>query len=124
MESCWILQSVLIVVNQKIKTMKTIDKENLKKKLDQNAITLIEVLSKESYEKEHIKGAVNIPLEEIGHEAKQRFNKDEPIAVYCSNFDCGASPAAVKKLEDMGFSNVYDYQGGKKDWKDAGLPMA
>jgi len=115
---------VLIVVNQKFKAMKTIDKENLKKKLDQNAITLIEVLSNESYEKEHIKGAVNIPLEEIGRKAKARFNKDEPIAVYCSNFDCGASPAAAKKLIEMGFENVYDYQGGKQDWKDAGLPMA
>jgi rhodanese-related sulfurtransferase len=25
-------------------------------------------------------------------------------------------------LADMGYKNVRDYEGGKKDWTDAGLP--
>jgi rhodanese-related sulfurtransferase len=25
-------------------------------------------------------------------------------------------------LADMGYENVRDYEGGKKDWTDAGLP--
>ena len=103
--------------------MKTINKEKLKERLENNEITLIEVLGEYAYQKEHIKGAINIPVDQIGHKAKERFDKDEPIAVYCSNFDCGASPAAAKKLNEMGFTNVYDYEGGKQDWKDAGLPM-
>ena len=27
-----------------------------------------------------------------------------------------ASPKAAKKLEEEGFTNVYDYEGGTKDW--------
>ncbi|MFP4024049.1 MAG: rhodanese-like domain-containing protein [Thiohalospira sp.] len=103
--------------------MKTIKRDELKEKLDNNEVKLVEVLSEEDYNKEHIKGAINIPLERIGTEAKDKFDKDDQIVVYCSNFDCSASPAAAKKLDNLGFKNVFDYQGGKKDWKDAGLPM-
>lgn len=33
------------------------------------------------------------------------------------------SPRAACRLESLGFSEVYDYVAGKKDWFDAGLPM-
>lgn len=103
--------------------MKTIKRDELKEKLDNNEVKLVDVLNEEDYNQEHIKGAINIPLERIGTEAKDKFNKDDQIVVYCSNFDCSASPAAAKKLDGLGFKNVFDYQGGKKDWKDAVLPM-
>ncbi len=103
--------------------MKTITKEELKDKLDNKGLILIEVLSEEKYKDEHIKGAINIPLKKIGMEARERLKKDDFIVVYCSNYDCSASPTAAKKLTDLGFDNVYDYEGGKKEWKEAGLPM-
>ena len=103
--------------------MKTITKEELKDKLDNKGLILIEVLSEEKYKDEHIKGAINIPLKKIGMEARERLKKDDFIVVYCSNYDCSASPTAAKKLTDLGFENVYDYEGGKKEWKEAGLPM-
>ncbi len=103
--------------------MKEIKFDELKKKLENNEVTLIEVLDREQYEKEHIKGAINIPLKEIGAEARKRFSKEDAIVVYCSNYECTASPSAGKKLEDLGFTNVYHYGGGKKEWKEEGLPM-
>jgi len=103
---------------------KTIDREELKGKMDRNdPFVLIEVLKEEEYEKEHIEGAINIPLAEIGHRAKEKYPKDKEIIVYCASFDCQASPKAAQKLVTMGFTNVYDYAGGKADWKEAGLPM-
>lgn len=104
--------------------MKTINKETLKEKLKAKDIKLIEVLDENAYRESHIKGAINIPLKKIGLEANKRFSKDDQLVVYCSNHDCSASPTAAKKLEGLGFSRVYDYEGGKQDWKDAGLPMA
>jgi rhodanese-related sulfurtransferase len=103
--------------------MKTISKEKLKDKLDKNEIVLLEVLGEESYNMAHIAGAVNIHLKKIGTEAKKRFNKDETLVVYCSDYECTSSPTAAKKLDDLGFKNVYDYEGGKKEWKESGLPM-
>lgn len=103
--------------------MDKISKDRLKEKLENNEVTLIEVLGEDKYKKEHIKGAINIPLEKIATEAKQKFEKDETLVVYCSDKDCTASPTAAKKLGDIGFENVYHYQGGKKEWKESGYPM-
>lgn len=103
--------------------MKKINLDTLINKLESDEVILIEVLNKEDYEKSHIKGAINIPLKSIGGEAKARFDEDDEIVVYCSDEECTASPTAAKKLDDLGFKNVYDFEGGKKAWRDAGLPM-
>ena len=103
--------------------MKEINTEELKQKLKNKEVILIEVLDKENYEKSHIKGAINIPLKVIGAEAKKRFNKGDEIVVYCSDHECRASPSAAKKLDNLGFENVYHYKGGKKEWEESGLPM-
>ncbi|MFW6006201.1 MAG: rhodanese-like domain-containing protein [Candidatus Bipolaricaulota bacterium] len=101
----------------------TIDRKELEEKLNNADVTLIEVLGKEEYERNHIKGAINVPLSNIGKEVKGKFDQDQEIVVYCADSDCGASPKAAEKLDKLGFENVYDYEGGKKDWQEAGNPM-
>jgi rhodanese-related sulfurtransferase len=104
---------------------KFIDREDLKKKIDSgDDFVLIEVLGRKEFERRHIKGAINLPLMEIGHMAKERFDPETEIVVYCADADCQASPKAAKKLENLGFRNVYDYEGGKKDWVEAGYETA
>jgi rhodanese-related sulfurtransferase len=102
----------------------TIDRETLKKKLDNHEeIHLIEVLAEKEFQRLHIKGAEHIQFGEIGKIAKQQFNPEDEIIVYCADKECKASPTAAKKLETMGFTNVYDYEEGKKDWVEAGYPV-
>jgi len=101
----------------------TIDREKLEDKLREEEVKLIEVLEPEEYERKHIKGAINVPLAEIGKEVKSKFDNESEIVVYCADKSCGASPKAAEKLDRLGFENVYDYEGGKKDWKEAGNPM-
>jgi rhodanese-related sulfurtransferase len=103
--------------------MKIIKKEELKKRLEINDVILIDVLEPEKYNKSHIKGAINIPLEKIVTEAKNRFKKDDKLVVYCSDYTCSSSPAAAKKLVEAGFTNVFDYKEGKKEWEEAEYPM-
>lgn len=103
--------------------MKKIATEQLREKLDKNEIVLIEVLDEEQYQKSHLLGAINIPVNRIGTEVKQRFKPDQEIVVYCSDSACSASPTAAQKLTDLGFEHVFDYEGGKQAWREAGLPM-
>lgn len=104
--------------------MEEINKDELKQKLDSDSdIALIEVLDHNEYKKGHIQGAINIPLAKIVSEAKKLFDKDRELILYCSDYECSASPTAGKKLENAGFDNVYHYPGGKKEWKEAGYPM-
>lgn len=101
--------------------METITAEELVELKDSGEdFVLVNVLGKDHYEEEHIPGAINIPLDHIGEAAIERLSKDDKIVVYCASFDCGASPKAAEKLEKLGFEHVIDYQGGLKDWKEAG----
>jgi phage shock protein E len=49
-------------------------------------------------------------------------DKDKLIVVYCFSVDCPASRKLYDKLISMGYSNVYDYHGGLKDWEAHGYP--
>jgi rhodanese-related sulfurtransferase len=100
---------------------KTITREELKKKIDSgDNFVLIEVLNRKEFMRTHIRGAINMPLMEIGHMAAERFDPDTEIVVYCADIECQASPKAAEKLEKLGFDRVYDYEGGKRDWLEAG----
>jgi len=104
--------------------VRSITREELKRKIDtEEDLVLIEVLTPAEYEREHIKGAINIPLERVASEVKERFEPDREIVVYCANSACQASPTAAEKLDEIGFEKVYDYTEGKKDRKEAGYPM-
>ena len=44
---------------------------------------LVEVLPAAQYEDEHLPGAVNIPLKQLGELASQRLDPTRPVLVYC-----------------------------------------
>ena len=86
-------------------------------------VTLIDVLDRDSCLNERIKGSLCIPLGEIDTKAPEVLSKDRTIIVYCANFDCTASTKAAQKLNSLGYNRVFDYKGGLKDYKKAGLPL-
>jgi len=103
---------------------KIITREELKQKIDaMEDFVLVDVLSRESYQREHLPGAISIPFADIAEDALAGIPSDKEIVVYCGSFQCTASPAAAKRLEEMGFANVTDYEGGIADWKEAGYPV-
>lgn len=105
--------------------MIAIDREQLKQMMDQNAVTVVEVLDRPQFDKFHLPGAINVPLSGDFETEIQKAvpSKTEPVAVYCYDDDCNASPKAARKMEELGYQRVYDYEAGKVDWKEAGLPV-
>ena len=102
--------------------MKTITAEVLKKKIGaKEDFILIDVLSKESFEGKHVSTSINIPVDEIENRASSELpDKNKEIVVYCASTDCQASPRAGKKLEELGYTNIVDYEAGIAGWQDAG----
>jgi len=101
--------------------MKTLKRNELKEMNDQEQedFVLLNVLPQDAFNEKHIRTSVNLPYDaDDFEETVERIagSKDRKIVVYCANFDCDASPKAAKKLEEAGFTNVYDYEGGTKDW--------
>lgn len=101
--------------------MKPISRDELKtmNEAEHEDFVLINVLSRENFNKQHIRTSINIPVD--SDDFAQRVEsvsggKERTIVVYCANFECNASPSAAKKLEQAGFTQVYDYEGGTEDW--------
>lgn len=89
---------------------------------DGESLLIVDVLSADRYNQNHVKGAINAPLANLDRYA-EKLNPNDRIVLYCGSFQCRASTKGVKLLMDKGFRNVFDYEGGIKDWKDAGLPV-
>jgi rhodanese-related sulfurtransferase len=101
----------------------SINRDILRKKLQESPgrVILMDVRDKSDYEAEHIKGAISVPLGELLMRAEKDWGKDYEIIVYCGSFDCPDSSKAAKILEEAGFENVLEYEGGLRDWKTAGF---
>lgn len=106
-------------------TVTTIDREQLKQMMDRDAVTLVEVLDENQFNKFHLPGALNVPVSGDFDSDIQDVVPDrhEPVAVYCQDTACDASPRAAKRMTALGYERVYDYEAGKMDWKAGGLPI-
>jgi rhodanese-related sulfurtransferase len=104
--------------------MQPIGHEDVKRMLDGGEALAVEVLDRPYYRKFHLPGAVNIPVSgDFDSEIlRQVPDRTRAIIVYCLDEACDASRRAAARLEALGYTQVYDYEGGKMDWKQAGLP--
>lgn len=102
-------------------TVQTITRHDLRNRLDD--IVIVEALPPGHYADAHLPGARNLPLDRLNDLADQLITStDTPVVVYCSNAACQNSTQAARRLVELGYTDVYDYQQGKQDWIDAGLP--
>ena len=62
-----------------------IAREDVRRLLDEGA-QLVDVLPAADYEREHIAGAVGIPLARLGREATSRLPRDRAVIVYCHDY--------------------------------------
>ena len=66
--------------------MKTIDREDLKEKIERgDDFVLLEVLSEQSYAREHLPGAIRFPGKAEIHNLLP--DKSTQVIAYCSNFN-------------------------------------
>ncbi len=87
-----------------------------------SGLVVINVLDKEFYDDCHIKGSINIPLEDVQKQIGT-IDKNAEVVFYCSNYQCTGSEYAALKLRKEGFGNVSVYEGGMAEWYQAGLPI-
>ena len=83
---------------------------------------VIDVCSADEYAQGHIKGAVNVPLDELETRLDKAVkNKSTPVIMVCA---AGArSKRAQAMAQKLGYEKVHSLQGGLKAWKEANLPV-
>lgn len=83
--------------------------ENLKEYDAAENAVLLDVRTKEEYEKGHIPNSKNIPVENIDKAGKFIDNFDVPVFVYCKSG--GRSSMAQETLRSMGYKKVKNLGG-------------
>lgn len=102
--------------------MQLIDRNTLLQRLEQ--VTLVEALPEKYYRDGHLPGARHLPHDEVRqHAASVLPDKAAEIVVYCASATCQNSHIAARVLEQLGYTNVAVYAGGKRDWQEAGLAL-
>jgi rhodanese-related sulfurtransferase len=82
---------------------------------------LLEALGPGYFADAHLPGALNMPPDHVDVLAPTLLPiKDAPLVVYCSG-KCKNSEIAAERLEELGYTDVRVYLGGKKDCVEHGL---
>ena len=81
---------------------------------------VIDVREEGEFRGGHIPGARNVPLTEVESRLDD-IPRDAPVVVHCALGSRGA--LAAKRLQELGFENVHNLEGGIRAWKKADLPV-
>ena len=85
---------------------------------------LVEALPRKYFDDGHLPGARHMPHDQVRTLAPTVLpDLHAEIVVYCASATCQNSHIAARVLEQIGYTNVGVYAGGKQDWTEAGLPL-
>ncbi len=86
-----------------------------------DSAVVIDVRTPGEFAEGHLAGALNINWNgESFVEHAALLDKSTPVYVYCRSG--GRSNSAAQKLRELGFSQVFDMEGGMMAWRAASLP--
>lgn len=102
--------------------VKRINNDELMGMLPNADLQLIDVRTPQEVSAGQIAGARNIDyssrdfMTELG-----KLDREKPVAVYCAVG--GRSARAAQALKELGFRQIYDLEGGIRNWSAQGLPV-
>ena len=87
------------------------------------SIQLVDVRTPEEYKSNHLKGAQNICVTSDDFKEKVKMlDKNKPVYVYCNRG--GQSAQAAIALKELGFTKIYDMEGGILLWEENKLELS
>ncbi len=101
--------------------------QQVKELYDRNEAVFVDARDRAAFADGHIRGAVSLPVGEADAELA-RFRDRAPLTallvVYCNGYSCHDSKTLADKLIGAGWRQVYVFEGGLPEWRDAGYPVA
>ena len=82
-------------------------------------VIVLDVRTPEEFKTGHLVNAININLEGSDFASEvSKLDKNSTVAVYCRSGN--RSGVATKQMAELGFTDMYDMQGGIVEWQAAG----
>jgi rhodanese-related sulfurtransferase len=105
-------------------SIKEVSVDDVKKMIDsREKIIILDVRDKDEFETGYIPGAINLSRGMLEFKISTLIpDKNAAIIVYCGIDLRG--PLATKTLNEFGYRNAVNINGGLKAWKAAGYPIA
>lgn len=94
-------------------------------KEDESKTILLDIREKDEYNISHLPNAYNVPpdtsIEKLQETILKNLESDRKIVLYCS---VGLRSAIfTQKLQDAGFTNVYNFNGSIFEWANLNKPV-
>ncbi|MEM7305066.1 MAG: rhodanese-like domain-containing protein [Planctomycetota bacterium] len=89
---------------------------------DEPGFVLLDVRSKELFDRGHVDGAVHLPHWELTAERLVNYSDDTLFVVYCAGPHCNGANKAAIRLARLG-RPVKEMIGGVEGWHDEGFDL-
>lgn len=100
---------------ENLDAIQTLSMDEVKEKLNNESIILLDLRPKEEYDTGHIVGAISVPIEDL-EQFIQEFPQNAEIVAYCRGPLCVYSALAAQKLQAGGFT-AYRMEEGINEWQ-------
>jgi len=88
-------------------------------------LSVVDARTPKEFEKAHIQGAINIPVEQLEIDATLLpVPKHAKLVFYCNGVKCGKSKISANIAMDQGYSDVSVYIDGMPVWAEKGYPIS
>jgi phage shock protein E len=101
---------------------KKVDPVEFSEVIAQPGVIILDVRTPEEFNSGHIANAININVADSNFSSEvSKLDKNATVAVYCRS--ANRSAVATNEMAELGFTDMYDMQGGIIDWEAAGGPV-
>ena len=98
------------------------DVEAVREDVASGEVTVVDVREADEYEAGHVPGAKLIPRGLLELRSQEELpDKDARIVVHCALGGRGA--LAAKTLQELGYTNVANMEGGMNAWRERGFEV-
>ncbi|WP_339070156.1 metalloregulator ArsR/SmtB family transcription factor [Pseudomonas idahonensis] len=115
------IRQLLADSEQQPMRLEGISREELRQRLQEGGMTLLDVRSPEEFAQGHLPGAINIPMADLEQRLAE-LSTDQELVAYCRGPYCVLSQNAAALLRAKGFK-VRRLDEGFSDWQAVGLEV-
>ena len=97
---------------------------DLAERLFSDSVLFVDARAEEYYLEGHIPNSIcNDDFDSLVYQVEDLITYNNGFVVYCSDDDCGSSEDLAYQLQGQGFTNIYLFKGGWKQWTQNNLPI-